>query len=72
MKCVCCKDPASQWDSQGRMVCESCYMELEHGVIRNHNINFHVGRTRDKRPDHPEWDTAVKQIEDQFEDGPLM
>ena len=68
MKCVCCGDPAGRFDGQGRMVCESCYMELEHNVVRNHNINFHAGRVRDERPDHPDWDAAVKQLEDYMDE----
>ena len=72
MRCACCDDVAAKWDSRGRVVCESCYEELEHGVVRNHNINFHVGRNRDDRPDHPDWDAAVKRLEDHTDDGPLM
>lgn len=72
MRCVCCGDPPEALDSRGRTVCQACYYELEHGIISNQNISFHVGRTRDGRSDHPEWDAAIRQIEDQTEVGLRM
>lgn len=66
LKCCHCADPAQQWDSRGRMVCEVCYRETEEGIVTNQNINFFVGRTQDDRKDHPEWDMVIRSVEDQI------
>ena len=74
MKCYYCKDPATHLDEQSRPTCSDCYMEIEHGVIRNQNLCIAPpGRPPQKDEESPGWQNMIRVMEDySCEVEPLM
>lgn len=73
MICRCCKDQATHLDSESRPVCEDCYVELEFGMVRNHNLCIAPpGRPAVGDEDSPGWQNMIRAIEDHASLEPLM